>query len=242
MLSRFVQTTSARFLRSASSPIAAAARSSPSPAIVVATGSSLPQHHHLKQQERYNWTKAKKKRYARHERRAKLAAKGIALPKPPYYTPVQPVVNAVDRAAQLEAIAAKDAIVSAELQERMVEQKQQPAVLRYHMTGLTMSDRVRKLFDLANGSQREVVQAQKQQGMELFQLREGDTGSTPVQIIALTTRIQQLQTHMAKHKKDKHSKRGMDALFVRRRKLLDYLERKDFDAYRKVCKTLGLMR
>ena len=166
------------------------------------------------------------------------------MPHPPYYTPVDEVtvVNAVDRQAQREAAAEKDAQVSAELQERMERQKNQPPVLRYHMTGLQMSDRVRRLFDLANGNQREVVQAQKQQGMELFQLREGDTGSTPVQIIALTTRIQQLQTHMAKHKKDKHSKRGMDALFVRRRKLLNYLERKDFDAYRKVVKTLGLTR
>ena len=60
--------------------------------------------------------------------------------------------------------------------------------------------------------------------------------------IALTTRIQQLQTHMAKHKKDEHSKRGMDALYVRRRKLLDYMERKDYDSYRRVVKTLGLIR
>ena len=196
------------------------------------------------QQERFNWTKAKKKRYARFERRKQMAAKGIALPNPPYYTPIEetPVVNAVNRLAQQQALAEKDAEVAAELQERLAKQKEQPPFLRYHMTGLTMSDRVRRLFDLANGNQREVVQAQKQQGMELFQLREGDTGSTPVQIIALTTRIQQLQTHFAKHKKDKHGKRGMDALFVRRRKLLDYLERKDFDAYRKVVKTLGLMR
>lgn len=61
-------------------------------------------------------------------------------------------------------------------------------------------------------------------------------------VIALTTRIQQLQTHMASHKKDKHSKRGMDALYVRRRKLLDYMERKDYDSYRRVVKTLGLIR
>lgn len=61
-------------------------------------------------------------------------------------------------------------------------------------------------------------------------------------VIALTTRIQQLQTHMANHKKDKHSKRGMDALYVRRRKLLDYMERKDYDSYRRVVKTLGLIR
>ena len=61
-------------------------------------------------------------------------------------------------------------------------------------------------------------------------------------VIALTTRIQQLQMHFRKHKKDKHGKRGMDALYVRRRKLLDYLERKDFETYRKVVKTLGLVR
>ena len=78
--------------------------------------------------------------------------------------------------------------------------------------------------------------------MQLFQQREGDTGSSAVQVVALTTRIQQLQTHMASHKKDKHSKRGMDALYVRRRKLLDYMERKDYDSYRRVVKTLGLIR
>jgi small subunit ribosomal protein S15 len=61
-------------------------------------------------------------------------------------------------------------------------------------------------------------------------------------VIALTTRIQQLQTHMVQHKKDKHSKRGLDALYVRRRKLLDYMERTAFDSYRKVVKTLGLIR
>lgn len=60
-------------------------------------------------------------------------------------------------------------------------------------------------------------------------------------VIALTTRIQQIQTHLRQHKKDKHSKRGLDALYVRRRKLLDYMERKDFEAYRKVVKTLGLI-
>lgn len=60
-------------------------------------------------------------------------------------------------------------------------------------------------------------------------------------VIALTTRIQQIQTHLRKHSKDKHSKRGLDALYVRRRKLLDYMERKEFPAYRKIVKTLGLV-
>jgi len=51
-----------------------------------------------------------------------------------------------------------------------------------------------------------------------------------------------MQTHLAKHKKDKSSKRGLDRMYVRRRKLLDYMERKEFDDYRKVVKTLGLIR
>ncbi len=105
-----------------------------------------------------------------------------------------------------------------------------------------MSDRVKRLLDLRNGNQKEVVASQKKRGMELFQLREGDTGSSAVQVVALTTRIQQLQTHLAKHKKDNSGKRGLDALFVRRRKVLDYMERKDFESYRKVVKSLGLVR
>jgi small subunit ribosomal protein S15 len=51
-----------------------------------------------------------------------------------------------------------------------------------------------------------------------------------------------MQTHLKMHKKDKSSKRGLDAMYVRRRKLLDYMERKEFDAYRRVVKTLGLVR
>jgi small subunit ribosomal protein S15 len=193
-------------------------------------------------QQRFAWTKAKKKRYARYERRTRLAEKGIPLPKPPYYFEPVPVVNAIDRETQKATVEKDDAAVTAELQARIAAQKEKPPVLRYHMTGLKMSDRVRRLFDLNNGNQKEVIAAQKQQGMELFQMREGDTGSTSVQIIALTTRIQSLQMHMKTHRKDKHSKRGMDALFVRRRKLLDYLERTDFNSYRKVVKTLGLTR
>jgi small subunit ribosomal protein S15 len=65
--------------------------------------------------------------------------------------------------------------------------------------------------------------------------------SFSLSVIALTTRIQQIQTHLRQHKKDKHSKRGLDALYVRRRKLLDYMERKEFEPYRKIVKTLGLI-
>jgi hypothetical protein len=55
--------------------------------------------------------------------------------------------------------------------------------LRFGFTekGLVMSDRVKKLLDLQNGNQKEVIKAQKKRGMELFQVREGDTGSSAVQ-------------------------------------------------------------
>lgn len=194
------------------------------------------------QQQRGNWTKAKKKRVARYQRRQEFAKEGKALPKPPYYFPIDtPVVNALDRDEKWTETQKHDEQVSAELHVKLVAAQAKP-LLRHHMAGLNMSDRVRKLFDLQNGNQLEVVKAQKQRGMEVFQLREGDTGSSAVQVIALTTRIQQLQTHMATHKKDKHSKRGMDALYIRRRKVLDYMERKDFESYRRVVKTLGLVR
>lgn len=156
-----------------------------------------------------------------------------ALPPPP------PILNAVPREVRRAEVDRKDQEFAEHLKLRVA---QQPSVLRFDMTSVPMSDRVKKLFELTNGSQREVVKAQKERGIQLFQKREGDTGSSAVQIVALTTRIQQLQAHMATHRKDYSSKRGMDALYVRRRKLLDYLERTDFESYRNVAKTLGLAR
>jgi len=192
-------------------------------------------------QQRHRWTKAKKKRFARYERRQQLEREGKSLPKPPYYFPKDtPVLNVRSKEEVEEESRKFDNLAAAEMRSKLEAQRRP---LRHHMTvSLKMSDRVRKLFDLHNGNQMEVVKAQKRQGMELFQMRPGDTGSSAVQVIALTTRIQQLQTHMGSHRKDKHSKRGLDALYVRRRKLLDYMERKDFDSYRRVVKTLGLVR
>ena len=193
-------------------------------------------------QIRSRWTKAKKKRFARYERNQELERLGKSKPKPPFFFPKDtPVTNAIPKEARHAEMIAQDQAAAQAMSERTASLSQEP-VLRYHMTGLHMSDRVRQLFSLHNGNQKEVVAAQKQRGMQLFQMRDGDTGSSAVQVIALTTRIQQLQTHLAKHRKDKHSRRGLDALYVRRRKVLDYMERKDFESYRKVVKTLGLVR
>lgn len=192
-------------------------------------------------QIRSKMTKTKKRRLLKNRRKAADALRGVFPPKPPGYIDKNTrVINSIPRQERLAIAQEKEEQAAKELNDKLA--MHQESLQRFHFDGLQMSDRVRKLFDLANGNQKEVVAAQKQRGMELFQMREGDTGSSAVQIIALTTRIQQLQTHFRKHKKDKHSKRGMDALYVRRRKLLDYLERKDFETYRKVVKTLGLVR
>jgi len=195
-------------------------------------------------QTRQRWTKAKKKRVARYDHRQRLQKLGLSVPKPPNYMPKDTPVLSLLNAEQRESLRLEmDAKATLEIQERREEQlaRNEPLV-RHHFDGLVMSDRVKKLFDLQNGNQREVFCAQKQRAMEIFQTREGDSGSSAVQVVALTTRIQQMQAHFAKHKKDHHNKRTMQALFTRRRKLLNYMERKDFESYRKVVKTLGLNR
>ncbi len=105
-----------------------------------------------------------------------------------------------------------------------------------------MSPKVKKMFHLVNASTSELAKVQKAKAMELFQIRPGDTGSSAVQIVALSNRIQQVQKHVSTHRKDHSGKRGLNALYVKRRKMLDYLERKDFDTYRTVVNALGLVR
>ena len=69
-----------------------------------------------------------------------------------------------------------------------------------------------------------------------------DTGSPEVQIAILTERIVNLTDHMKSHKKDVHSRRGLLGLVSQRRKLLDYLKKKDESRYKDIVKKLGLRR
>ena len=69
-----------------------------------------------------------------------------------------------------------------------------------------------------------------------------DTGSTEVQVALLTTRITELTEHMRTHPKDHHSRRGLLKLVGRRRRFLNYLQRKDLEGYRALIKELGLRR
>ncbi|MGC1507135.1 30S ribosomal protein S15 [Ketobacter sp. MCCC 1A13808] len=70
----------------------------------------------------------------------------------------------------------------------------------------------------------------------------GDTGSPEVQVALLTAQINQLQGHFKAHNKDHHSRRGLIRMVNQRRKLLDYLKRKDLDRYTALIGKLGLRR
>ena len=71
---------------------------------------------------------------------------------------------------------------------------------------------------------------------------DNDTGSPEVQIALLTARIEGLQPHFGAHKKDHHSRRGLLKLVGQRRRLLDYLKKKDIERYRNVIQRLGLRK
>ena len=75
-----------------------------------------------------------------------------------------------------------------------------------------------------------------------FELHEGDTGSTEVQVALLTERINQLTEHMAANRHDYSSQRGLLKLVGQRRRLLTYLSKQDIGRYHKLIKELGLRK
>ncbi|MDK4596371.1 30S ribosomal protein S15 [Kingella kingae] len=83
---------------------------------------------------------------------------------------------------------------------------------------------------------------QKAQIVKDFQRKEGDTGSSEVQIALLTFRINDLTRHFKANPKDKHSRRGLLKMVSARRRLLAYLRRTDAETYRNVITRLGLRK
>ena len=75
-----------------------------------------------------------------------------------------------------------------------------------------------------------------------YKTHGSDTGSSQVQIALLTQRITELTEHFKIHKKDNNSRRGLLVMVSRRRKLLDYLKRRDINEYHEIIKKLGLRR
>ena len=82
----------------------------------------------------------------------------------------------------------------------------------------------------------------KQTIINSFKLHDSDTGSPEVQIAILTERITYLTEHFKIHKKDHHSRRGLLKIVGKRRRLLDYLKKKDIDRYRVIIEKLGIRR
>ncbi len=84
--------------------------------------------------------------------------------------------------------------------------------------------------------------SRKQELIERFARSKNDVGSPEVQIAILTERIKELTTHFAKHPKDTNSKRGFLILIGKRRRLLGYLRRKNYQRYRELIAELGLRK
>lgn len=88
-----------------------------------------------------------------------------------------------------------------------------------------------------------VLVKEKKKGLiKDFKIHEGDTGSPSVQIALLTERINSLSGHFKAHKRDHHSRQGLLRMVSIRRRLLDYLKRKDQKSYQDIIKRLDLRK
>lgn len=82
----------------------------------------------------------------------------------------------------------------------------------------------------------------KQEIIKTHETHAGDTGSPEVQIALLSERISSLGDHFKTHKGDHHSRRGLLKMVGRRRRLLEYVKRKDVNRYKDIIQKLGLRR
>lgn len=87
-----------------------------------------------------------------------------------------------------------------------------------------------------------ITAERKQAVVQEYATKTGDTGSPEVQVAILSERITNLTEHLGSHKKDHHSRRGLLVMVGQRRRLLDYLKRKDSKRYDDLIKRLGLRR
>ena len=87
-----------------------------------------------------------------------------------------------------------------------------------------------------------LTKEQKNQIITKYGSSENDSGKTEVQIALLTENINELTPHFGKHKKDHHSRRGLLKMVGKRRRLLDYLAKKNITRYRSLIQELGIRR
>jgi len=87
-----------------------------------------------------------------------------------------------------------------------------------------------------------ITAERKQALITEYATKAGDTGSPEVQVAVLSERIKNLTDHLQSHEKDFHSRRGLLVMVGQRRRLLDYLKRKNAGRYQELVKRLGLRR
>ncbi|MCD8553333.1 30S ribosomal protein S15 [Seleniivibrio sp.] len=87
-----------------------------------------------------------------------------------------------------------------------------------------------------------MTKERKDEIISVNKTHDADTGSPEVQIALLTERITYLTEHFKTNPKDHHSRRGLLLLVGRRRKLLDYVKKKDYMRYRKIIEALGIRK
>jgi len=87
-----------------------------------------------------------------------------------------------------------------------------------------------------------ITAQRKAELMKEYAIKDGDTGSPEVQVAVLTERIVTLTEHFKTHKKDNHSRRGLLKMVSTRRRLLDYVKKKDVKRYESLIKRLSLRR
>ena len=87
-----------------------------------------------------------------------------------------------------------------------------------------------------------VLQERTEEVVQSYRRHDKDTGSPEVQVALLTDRITYLTEHFKTHQKDHHSRRGLLKLVGQRRRMLDYLRRRDFQRYKSVIERLGLRK
>lgn len=83
---------------------------------------------------------------------------------------------------------------------------------------------------------------EKKKIIKSFAREKGDTGSPEVQIALLSAQIDKLADHLKEHKKDVHSRRGLLSMVAKRRRLLNYLKKKDEERHDKLVKEIGLSK
>lgn len=87
-----------------------------------------------------------------------------------------------------------------------------------------------------------ITKEEKSEIIKDFQTHETDTGSPEVQVAIISKRISQLTEHLKEHKHDESSRRGLLKLVGHRRRLLAYIQRKDFNRYKSITKELNIRR